>query len=869
MQTRPFIHIHFLFGKTMPLLISLLFLLFSVSAYAQESYERWPDATIETASQSYQNAYQDIALNVALPGDPLAADAEAGAFPQTVPQDARYAAPVPVKPNTLTPSRMEAYYAGRIVDELQQFGYDMFGSKAGNRPQEPLQMPAGAVQDDFILSIGDKLDVTLRGQINEQHTYTVNNDGLLIINQLPPVPAAGRSIAQIQAALKAVTTAMPNIDIYLSLDRVRQINVLVIGNVGAPGRQTLTVFNNILDALSSAGGIRKDGSLRRIKLVRQGRTDLIDLYALLIHGSDAADVRLQDGDRLIVPPLGPTIAIAGGVKRPGIYEIRRMLRGMDHAPQDASEALSLQEVLDMAGGVLAPGQNRFVKLALTAGGEEIVSEITDPFQPQFTDGAILSVSPTDEKRAGQVELAGHTRKEGLHALSLTPTLAKLLDSDGVLGPDIYPLIGVIERWDEDSMARQHLVFPLDLVLKGQFDQRLEDGDSVHLFSNAQIQNLLGKDKTREQAELQPERELVSLGSGMGDPAEAKIADPIIRDVLREHAVYLRGEVRLPGAYPVASGATLAGILAVSGGLTLEASNNRIEITSASLGREGAGTHRVKVDLDSMQAEDVALTPGDTVRVNQSVRKLKDETVVIQGEVLQPGEYNLMPGDRLSTLLARAGGLNPEAYPEGTIFSRAQERRSEEQRFRAAARDMERAIAVAIEKDGENKPDERQLAMARDLARELRDVEAVGRITVEASPDALIANPELDVLLEPGDRIFIPKRPSTVRVRGEVLSPANLQFRSGKSPRDYLMEAGGTTHFADKDRTFVIYPDGSAQPLQVSAWNYKPAMIPPGSTIVVPRDPKPFDFMETAKDVSQILSNLAIAGIAVDELQDDN
>lgn len=853
----------------MPLLVLLFLFIFNAPAHAQDSYERWPDATIETASSSYQNAYQDIALNVALPNDPLAADADAGPPPAALPHAVRYAPPAPATSSALNPSRMEAYYAGRIVDELQQFGYDMFGRMSGSSAQEPLQIPAGAVQDDFILSIGDKLDVTLRGQINEQRTYTVNNDGLLIINQLPPVPAAGRSISQVHGALKAVTTSMPNIDIYLSLDRVRQINVLVIGNVGTPGRQTLTVFNNILDALSAAGGVRKDGSLRRIKLVRQGRTDLIDLYALLIHGSDAADVRLQDGDRLIVPPLGPTIAIAGGVKRPGIYEIRRMLRGMDHAPQDASEALSLQEVLDMAGGVLAPGQNRFVKLALTAGGEEIVSEITDPFQPQFTDGAILSVSPTDEKRAGQVELAGHTRKEGLHALSLTPTLAKLLDSDGVLGPDIYPLIGIIERWDEDSMARQHLVFPLDLVLKGQFDQRLEDGDSVHLFSNAQIQNLSGKDKTREQAELRPERELVSLGSGMGHPAEAKIADPIIRDVLREHAVYLRGEVRLPGAYPVAGGATLAGILAVSGGLTLEASNNRIEITSASLGREGAGTHRVKVDLDSMQAEDVALTPGDTVRVNQSVRKLKDETVVIQGEVLQPGEYNLMPGDRLSTLLARAGGLNPEGYPEGTIFSRAQERRSEEQRFRAAARDMERAIAVAIEKDGENKPDERQLAMARDLARELRDVEAVGRITVEASPDALIANPELDVLLEPGDRIFIPKRPSTVRVRGEVLSPANLQFRSGKSPRDYLMEAGGTTHFADKDRTFVIYPDGSAQPLQVSAWNYKPAMIPPGSTIVVPRDPKPFDFMETAKDVSQILSNLAIAGIAVDELQDDD
>jgi protein involved in polysaccharide export with SLBB domain len=160
-------------------------------------------------------------------------------------------------------------------------------------------------------------------------------------------------------------------------------------------------------------------------------------------------------------------------------------------------------------------------------------------------------------------------------------------------------------------------------------------------------------------------------------------------------------------------------------------------------------------------------------------------------------------------------------------------------------------------------------MARALAQELKDVEAVGRITVEASPDSLLANPELDILLEPGDRIHLPKRPYNVRVRGEVLSPANLQFRSGKDPRDYIMEAGGYTHFADKNRTFVVYPDGSAQPLQVSSWNYKPAMIPPGATIIVPRDPKPFDFMQTAKDVSQILSNLAITGIVVDDIQDND
>ena len=159
-------------------------------------------------------------------------------------------------------------------------------------------------------------------------------------------------------------------------------------------------------------------------------------------------------------------------------------------------------------------------------------------------------------------------------------------------------------------------------------------------------------------------------------------------------------------------------------------------------------------------------------------------------------------------------------------------------------------------------------MARDLAAELRQVEAVGRITVEADPGILDTQPELDMLLESGDRLYIPQRPLTVRVAGEVLSPASLQFRKEKNPRDYVAEAGGYTYHADKDRVFVLYPDGSAQPLQLSMWNHNAVMIPPGSTIVVPRDPKPFDFIQSARDVSQILSNLAITGIFLDDIRDD-
>lgn len=764
------------------------------------------------------------------------------------------------------PSRIEAYYSNRIVDELSQFGYELFSR---SEKTYDAGLPTGAVQDNFILSIGDKVTVTLRGQINSQKTYQITSDGLLTLDNLPPVPAAGRSMAQIQAALKSQMSSMPNIDLYMSLDKVRQIGVIVIGHVEKPGRQTLTVFHSLLDALNNAGGITKDGSLRTIKLVRDGRTEIIDLYSLLIHASDLADVTLKDGDRLIIPSLGPTLAVAGSVKRPGIYELRKTLNGMNHDASNNSETLNLQEVLGLAGGLLAPGQNRFMHLSLTQNGYEDVIDVSQAFKPQFHNGSILMVSPTNETRQGQIEISGHSRKNGLHPLSRNKTLSAILKPE-TLGSEIYPLIGVIERYDAKNLKKTFLPFPLHLVIKDQFDQRLQDADVIHLFSKTQIHNLKEDITPKAIIPASLQTDQGSLNENLRQ--ESYVTDTVIADILREHSVHLKGSVRLPGAYPVTDGATLEDILAISGGLTLEANRNRIEVTSNQFGENGqdygrSGTQRMLVNLTTSTADSVALVPGDTVRVNQTIRKLKNDTVLLSGEVVQPGEYNLMPGDRLSTLLARAGGLTPEAYPDGTIFSREQERRAEEQRYRITATEIERSLATAMNRE-ENKPNTTQVAMVRGLAEELRNAKTVGRITVEASPDKLLSYPELDILLETGDRIYIPKRPYNVRVRGEVLSPSNLQFRSGKAPRDYLMEAGGFTHFADKDRTFVIYPDGSAQPLQVSNWNYKPVMIPPGSTIIVPRDPKPFDFMETAKDISQIFGNLAITAVVIDDIQDD-
>lgn len=737
--------------------------------------------------------------------------------------------------NEKNKSTIEALYSSRIINELEQYGYDLF-KNAPDRKDDKISIPAGRIQDSYILSAGDQLNIILRGQTNSRKNYEIDNQGLLIIENLPPITAAGRSLKHVKDDLQSEIKSLHNTQIFVSLASVRQIGVLVVGHVEKPGRHNLTSFNTILDALTKSGGIQKTGSLRKIKLVRNGKGFTVDLYQLLMASHTGADKLLQDGDRLIVPPIGPTVAIAGAVKRPAIYEIRH------------NEKISTHQALGLAGGVLTPGENRFIKLEYTSQGDEIVEDINAPQKRAFGDGAILMVSQSKQKRTQDITLSGHTRQPGTHDLKKSKTLSALIHDKKILDNNIYPLIGVIERQDSEELTQKLIAFSPAQVLKKKFDKELSEGDTVRLFSSEQIRNI--------DTENNPLLHKVSNNDDY-------INNPILVSFLKERSVFVRGGVRQSGAYPVTEGATLKNILSVAGGLTLEGNKENIELASRTQGR------RV-IDITAENPADIIIEAGDTIRVNQKFHKISTKTVLLSGEVHHPGQYDLMPGDTLLDLIDRAGGLTEQAYPDGAIFSRANERKREEMRYKAQAQDLELKLAASLQQlNDDKKPDMTQISATQNLIAQLKQADAIGRITVEADPATLSANPEQNILLEKGDRIFIPKRPLTVRVAGEVLSPAALQFRTQKLPSEYINEAGGTTHYADKARSFVIYPDGSAQPLNMSGWSHSSTMIPPGSTIIVPRDPKPFDFLDSATRVSQVIANLAISGLYIEAIGDDN
>lgn len=745
---------------------------------------------------------------------------------------------------------IETMYSDRAEESLKLFGYDLFD--AAGKPSDSI--PAGVVQDNYILSSGDTIEIVVRGQENARKSYQINSRGELVTDTLSTVNVAGLTLGDVKKTLEEEAARLHNVDISVSLTAPRQIDVLVIGDVIKPGRKTLTAFHSVLDALQEADGIKKTGSLRRIKLVRAGKSEFIDLYSVLMQGGSGADKLLREGDRIIVPPIGPTVAVSGAVKRPAVYEIRR------------GDNLSALEMLGMAGGVLAPGNNRFMRLALGGDGRETVEDISEPIKKGFGDGSLLNVAQAKEKRSENIELSGHTREPGEHAFNKAKTLSELIKSEQVFGDSLYPLIGVIERRDSKSLTKTLVEFSPRQVLQKNHDVKLNEGDVVHLFSMEQIR-ALGQNVAKEPL-------LKNISYETQDKEDKTIKDGMIASFLEERSAFVRGAVRQPGAYPVSADTTLDSIIAVAGGPTIEANTDNIEVTSRLIPvdeeSDSLAPNRRNISLETAKTESLRVSPGDTVRVNQKFNRVEEQSITLLGEVKNPGKYDLTPGDTMLTLINRAGGLTDIAYPDGVIFSRASERKQEEAQYKAKARDLEMKLAEAMKQDDKDKkPDMTQVSAAQGLISQLRDAKAVGRITVEADPNILASDKEQDILLEGGDKIYIPRRPLNVRVGGEVLSPASLQFRKGKNADNYIDEAGGTTYFADMDRAFMVYPDGSAQPLSVSAWKQSVTMIPPGSTIIVPRDPKPFDFLESAETISTILANIALTGFYLDDLGDDD
>ena len=388
-------------------------------------------------------------------------------------------------------SRVEEDYCRRTGEVMFQFGYEMFQS-SGPLPD----LAVGAVSADYVLGVGDEITVLLSGQEPANYNLVIDREGRLLIPGWPPIQAAGRSFGALRRELQARTAATRiGTEVYVSLSAIRAVAVYVLGEVEQPGRHQLTALSSLIDAITTAGGVKKTGSLRRIHVQRGDTIFWFDAYELLFSGMATHDLALRDGDRIVVPPIGPTVAIGGEVKRPGVYELA-----------EGQRSVRLRDGLKLAGGPLRPRGNRMLQVRFDDSGAERLVHQPDLAQP-LRDGEILLVARQQDIRTGVVEVVGHVRVPGQRALATSNTLSRLVGDPNLFREDPYLLFAALETTDPQTRSRR--LFPVNLhaVLEGRQDFTLRDGDRLIVLGNDDVAYLSSRDVVRTVATGgQPDKE---------------------------------------------------------------------------------------------------------------------------------------------------------------------------------------------------------------------------------------------------------------------------------------------------------------------------------------------------------------------------
>jgi len=829
-----------------------------------------------------------------------------------------------------TPSPVEAEFRQRLADpELRQFGYDLFRSTQGTGGAM-----TGEVGSNYVLGVGDEMVVSFQGATNGSQTVRVDREGRLVVGQLRPVRAAGRSLGAVRSELAAETRrTLLGTDVYVSLGSVRAINIFVGGEVQRPGQYQLTSLGDIATALARAGGIRRTGSLRNVRVIRAGGgSTTADLYGLLGIGVPSS-VRLQDGDRIVVPVIGPTVAISGSVARPGIYELRG--------------STTLDDFISFAGGSLRPRGFKAAISRIAADGRETFVRVSESNQSIIAGDAVQIVGGSAGGALNRVVLRGFVLNPGPRPLTTAGSVGELLGEPEELRLGTYLPMAVLVRRDPVTSARMFEAVNLITALRNNPSVPLRSDDRLFVFGQSDIEFLnrpvvrrivLGQPNPlpecrsleRLQALVQdtqsPRFSAITRGSfiieraGRNDiggatvmnagtsrdvatrtdvaresrlptssqssetsenAGQVAIADaqmrsrvgpeqrevcprsfeeePDLLPVLIEHAVGVGGAVRQPGAYPIGSTTAVSSVISVAQGLTANSRDVIIDITRA-VGAQ-ATTDRIPVGADGAAFASTQIEPGDDLRVNAAQPQFEAGGVLLSGEFARPGLYSIRKGETLSQLIARAGGLSSLAYPYGAIFTRRSVKELQEEGFRRTARELNAGLLAAIGRRGAQGD---SLAAATDLIDRLATVEAPGRMVVESDPQVLAVRPELDTVLESGDSIVVPKTPNFVLALGDVSNPGALQFIAGKSAKDYLREAGGLQSTAESDRAFLVLPNGTAQPLNASFWRRTASVVPPGSTIIVPKEIDPGKTLDIVSTIATIFGQFAtgIASIAI-------
>lgn len=631
----------------------------------------------------------------------------------------------------------------------QVFGRNIFNTR--NLTFEPSVNLATPL--NYRLGPGDEVIIDIWGASQNTIRQRISPDGSINIQKVGPVNLNGLTISEANSYLKKTLDKIynglnnadePTSDIRLTLGNIRTIQINVMGEVIQPGTYSLSSFSTVFHALYRAGGVSDIGSLRNVRLVRNGRSlATVDVYQFIMKGDIQDDIRLEEGDVIIVPAYEVLVKIEGKVKRPMRFEMKK-----DE---------SLTTLIKYAGGFDADAYTRSVRVVRQNGEEYEVNTVKEMDYSiyKMRNGDVITAEAILNRFTNKLEIRGAVSRPGIYQLSGTlNTVRELVNEAQGLTGDAFLNRAVLYRQREDLTSE---VIPMDI-------KAIMSGTSPNII-------LMKNDI---------------------------LYIPSIHDLEDRGNVVIHGEVTKPGSYPYADNMTLEDLVIQSGGLREAASVARVDVSRRIKNPYGVADSDTIGEIYTFSLKEgfvvdgrpgFVLQPYDEVYVRRSPGYHAQQNVQIEGEILFGGSYALTTREeRLSDLIRKAGGGTRYAYLRGAKLTRVANA-SEKKRMSDVVRLMSRQLGEA---------------MMDSLGIQVDSVFTVG-INLEKA--LLQPGSTADIVLREGDVVSIPKKSNTVTINGAVMVPNRVSYMKGKNVDYYLNQAGGYSDNAKKSKKFIVYMNG--------------------------------------------------------------
>jgi len=760
--------------------------------------------------------------------------------------------PVPSSKNNeaVSPSPTEKYFSGLVKEQksprvqvppdlvaLKQFGFEFFANTQGFKA-DPMEL-AGP---DYILGPGDALRVDVWGNIEGHYQSIIDRNGEIVLPKVGVINLLGQTFSQAKETInKQIGKYFKQYQVNVSLDSLRSINVFLVGEVQAPGTYQVSSLSSVLTVLSEASGPTKNGSLRNVRVLRNGKQlAQIDLYNFFQSGDNRQDIRLQAGDTILVPIAGSLVGVSGDVRRPAIYEL---------APEE-----TLGDLLDMAGGIVSTAYLQKIRLQRVVNHDRQAvidlslsgnaDKVAETLKYRLQDRDLVQIAPITDA-GGYVSLTGYVARPGEYQLETGMRLADLLVPYDNLLPDYFPQKAQIVRMAAPEFRKELLTVDLQQALEGDLTQNLllQEYDQVRLFSRQEMEEL-------------PQ-------------------------------VTVSGAVLRPGQYPLFDNMSIVDLVTAAGNLKRSAYLDMAELTRYLPSGTETKVERYEINLanalNGQPQNNMKLEPNDHLII-RSIPDYQDRFMVnVSGAVLFPGHYAIGKGETLSSVLERAGGYTDKAYLRGAVFSRESLKEVQKKQIDKLIAEEQKQlsriaenIAVGAMSAEESKSAETLLANRKMLIEDLKKAPVTGRLVIDLASIVHLKGSPQDIVLMDGDSLLVPENPQTVNIQGEVYNSTSLNWEPGKTVGYYLDKVGGTKETANKEEMFVVRADGTVVSKQQAGrslgWDkerwrwtfggFENTILYPGDSILIPEEYKQYDWLRETKDITTILYQMALGAAAV-------